>query len=127
MRPTDLQTLLPRSIEITRTKDVEAKRPEVFQQHFVAETNRQYARRRQTVGGPAEARNPRIERDKEHSGGEGDQDRGADAEHRQPDEERADAPKRPGDQDQPGKAGSGRPDGTGRLVDVVIGEWWGRP
>jgi|GEM_PF-2493860 len=120
MRPMDLQALLPRSTDVARTKHVESKRPEVFQQHFAAETNRQYARRQHSVGRLTEAGNKRIEHEKhnprdphEERPGEGPGG-GADTEQGAPEEDRAP------------KAGTGRPDGTGRLVNVVIGDGWDR-
>ena len=119
MRPMDIQTLLPKSTEVARSRHVEDKRSETFQQQFVAEESRRNLHRQRTVVALPRAQSTRIHRD----GGSGRRNRHPGQEHH-PD---ASPQCSPGaNQARADEAQSSRPDGTGRLVNVVIWDSWGR-
>jgi hypothetical protein len=115
----DIQTLLPKSTDVARAKHVEGKRSETFQQQFVVEANRKNVKKQQTVGASTIVRRLRIDRD----GGSGGRERrpGHDHPAKKTAQNGSGARQVQGD-----GAQAGRPDGTGRLVNVMLGDDWGR-
>jgi hypothetical protein len=113
MKSIDLGTLLPKSTEVARNRQVEQQRPATVQQQFAAEAQKQVQRRQQSVQRSAASEKARIGQDQREGQGRGGQRRSS--------QRGGPKPARP----VAGKAGepAGReaPDGRGRFVDIVLG------
>lgn len=111
----DMQTLLPRSADVARARQVEINRPAAAQQHGAEELHRRAARRQHVVGETAQVRGGRVSRDGRRAGN-GDQ--------KQSPGQKGDgttgggAPVGAGDA---GPKAGGEPSTRGRIVDVVLG------
>lgn len=120
MKPLDLQTLLPKSTEIAKSRHLEQQRPETAQQQFALETRRQAVAQQRTVRRAESARGSKVNQDGRRGGSGGSsQSQGqtgsrktADANRQMPAAERD---------------SRSELDGKGKFIDIVLGSMgsWG--